>query len=86
MGSRMSCLSRSFSMYEVSQVMTAKQKFQIGDRVKLSHAGHEQFKYMYMRSHRGTVTGYGRSPHMVAVKLDKRITPDRYHVDFWEKM
>lgn len=65
---------------------TAKKRFKLGDRVHLTLAGYKQFKYMKIASDQGKVVGFGRSPHMVAVLVDGRLTADRYHFEFWEKI
>ena len=62
--------------------MTAKQKFKIGQCVKLSQAG--QKANLNLKSNFGVVTGFCLSPFHVRVKLEGQKSDSRYCMRFWE--
>jgi hypothetical protein len=67
-------------------MMTAKQKFEKGDRVRLTVAGYNQFRHRRMKSDEGIVAGSCRDPELVKVIVDGIKTVEWYHADFWEKI
>jgi hypothetical protein len=70
----------------------AKNKFQIGDKVKLTDSEIRQVLIPHHPTKTGIVTGFGYDPHLVRVKLDglnkngKEYKPDTYSADFWDKV
>ena len=63
--------------------MTARDKFTIGQRVKLSSAGLAIFG-VTGRSIYGEVVGFGRTAlHVVRVVKDGNRAASAYHMDYW---
>lgn len=66
-------------------IRIAQLKFNMGDRVKLSDAGHRQFHWTPIDSSKGEVVGFGRNPQIIRIILDGQKTPAAFHMEFWQK-
>jgi hypothetical protein len=73
--------------------MTAKQKFKVGDRVRLSEQAKKMGVSCYSggrgkkgeRIYTGRVVGFGESEYCVRVLPDGRKTPSAYNLDDWDR-
>lgn len=63
--------------------MDAREKFRLGQRVKLTEA-FLRSKPSYRRDPFGVVVGFGQRPHVVRVQRYVFTTPLAWHADFWE--
>lgn len=63
--------------------VSARDKFEKGMRVTLSDRGAARLK-KYSPDTMGTVVGFSRSPDCVRIVRDGHVTPDAYHMNFWE--
>jgi hypothetical protein len=68
------------------EAMTARDKFNLGDRVKLSAEGRAFFAARRKHDKLGTVVGFGlrRISPVVGIRLDGNKSIYSYHADFWE--
>lgn len=68
--------------------MNAREKFKIGNRVELSAFGRRIFVVASGRPFvaTGKVVGFARDPHRVRVLRDEHKSPERYHIDFWQRV
>ena len=62
--------------------MTARERFNLNDRVKLTDEAVRQMGKP--RSRYGTVTGFSHKPHMVRVLIDGNRWAPTYHESYWE--
>lgn len=62
--------------------MTAREKFHIGQRVRMTLVAPEFDSGRTM--HSGVVIGFGRDGGSVRVQVDGRMQPNSYRLDFWE--
>ena len=61
--------------------MTARDRFHVNQRVKLSEKGRAQLGTGYQP---GIVRGFGRKPELVRIQRDGVKSVESYHMDFWE--
>lgn len=62
--------------------MTARERFQIGDRVRLSAYGREQFSRICGM---GTVVRFHpEDPEVIRIRVGNNKTLTTYHMTFWE--
>lgn len=66
---------------------TARQKFQVGQRVRLNAEGRIYVLPVPGRelADAGEVAGFGRRYNDVRVLRDGHATPETFHMDFWDK-
>jgi hypothetical protein len=64
--------------------MTAKEKFKINQRVRLSAMGRAAHIEADPET-TGTVVGYGRAATEIRVLRDGLKTPNNYQMDFWKR-
>ncbi len=62
----------------------AKDRFEIGQRVKLSDDGIQLFAGR-VRGGIGVVVGFGRKPELVRILREGRKQPETYHEKFWKQ-
>lgn len=65
--------------------MNTRDKFQIGQRVKMSPRAVSAMPPDRGASTSGEVVGYGRDSTLVRVRRDGRKTADTWHMDLWER-
>lgn len=67
-------------------MVTAKEKFQLGQQVKPTALAHTNLGERWSKSNKGgVVTGFNRNqPHVVLVKAHHRTSSSEFHMDFWE--
>jgi len=61
--------------------MISTDKFQKGDKVKMSPLGLERLKPL--KSSLGTVIGFSRDPHLVWIRKDGCKNASSYYMGFW---
>jgi hypothetical protein len=68
--------------------MTARENFNIGDRVRLSPQGVKLRTALHARkgNSTGKIVGYGRSPEDVRILIDGNSRPYTFHMEFWERV
>lgn len=66
--------------------MTAREKFRKGDRVQCAAEALAVLVRRPRDSRYGTVVGFGRQPHLVAIIRDGQKTRGAYHMDYWERV
>lgn len=64
----------------------AVDKFQHGQRVRLTEAGRSLYRNVARKDRLGTVVGFGYQPHVVGVVPDGTKTRHSFHMDFWEPL
>jgi hypothetical protein len=66
--------------------VTARERFKVGDRVKLSLYGRETFRRGRMLDRRATVVGFGRANHLDSIYIvsDGTSSREAYHHSLWE--
>jgi hypothetical protein len=64
--------------------MKAREKFSLGDRVRMNALGRRSFPGSGHRI--ATVMGYGQMASVVRVLFDGNRTPESYSIIFWERV
>jgi hypothetical protein len=65
-------------------MQTAKEKFKIEQKVKMSPHGYQWLKPGKHRE--GTVVGFCRSPYSVQIRIHGYKKPNSYWMGFWSKI
>lgn len=66
---------------------TAKQKFQLDDRVKMTVLGIKNAPHSHnsIKTYTGKVVGFSKVSSCVRILRDKLKTDECWHMDYWEK-